>query len=181
MSSETTYHGMPSYWNAVITAGLITAIVYSVIGLASAYLTINGSTGAGQGLGITACLVSSIAGVISNRMYAKGFNLTYPIGKGALLGFLAALVTLLVGTAISLFWTQIIDTGMNDALMEAQILTMEAQGLTQDQIEQALAFSPDPGSLNGILIQFGIGFVSLSIINVISGIISAKIFAKEEE
>jgi hypothetical protein len=58
---------------------------------------------------------------------------------------------------------------------------MEAQGLTQDQIEQALAFSPDPGSLNGILIQFGIGFVSLSIINVISGIISAKIFAKEEE
>jgi hypothetical protein len=35
--------------------------------------------------------------------------------------------------------------------------------------------------MNAILVQFGIGFVSLSIINVISGIISAKIFAKEEE
>ena len=88
MTTETTHHGMPSYWNAVITAGLITAIVYSIIGLASAYLTIGGSTGAGQGLGISACLVSSIAGVIANRMYAKGFNLTYPIGKGAQLSII---------------------------------------------------------------------------------------------
>jgi len=181
MTTETTHHGMPSYWNAVITAGLITAIVYSIIGLASAYLTIGGSTGAGQGLGISACLVSSIAGVIANRLYAKGFNLTYPIGKGALLGFLAGLVTLIVGTAISLFWTEIIDTGMNDALMQSTIANLETQGLTQDQIDQALSISPEPGSMNAILVQFGIGFVSLSIINVISGIISAKIFAKEEE
>ena len=181
MTTETTHHGMPSYWNAVITAGLITAIVYSVIGLASAYLTIAGSSGAGQGLGIGACLISSIAGVIANRMYAKGFNLTYPIGKGALLGFLAGLVTLIVGTVISLFWTEIIDTGMNEALMQSNIATFEAQGLTQDQIDQALSFSPEPGSMNAILIQFAIGFGSLSIINVISGMISAKIFAKEEE
>ena len=181
MTTETTHHGMPSYWNAVITAGLITAIVYSIIGLASAYLTIGGSTGAGQGLGISACLVSSIAGVIANRMYAKGFNLTYPIGKGALLGFLAGLVTLIVGTAISLFWTEFIDTGMNDAVMQSTIANLETQGLTQDQIDQTLSFSPEPGSMNAILAQFGIGFFSLSIINVISGIISAKIFAKEEE
>ena len=32
-----------------------------------------------------------------------------------------------------------------------------------------------------MFIQFAIGFGSLSIINVISGMISAKIFAKEEE
>lgn len=185
MTTETTHHGMPSYWNAVITAGLITAIVYSIIGLASAYLTIGGSTGAGQGLGISACLVSSIAGVIANRLYAKGFNLTYPIGKGALLGFLAGLVTLNVGTAISLFWTEIIDTGMNDALNDAliqsTIANLETQGFTQDQIDQALSLSLEPGSMIYILVQIGIGFVSLSIINVISGIISAKIFAKEEE
>lgn len=181
MTTETTHHGMPSYWNAVITAGLITAIVYIIIGLASSYLTIGGSTGAGQGLGISACLVSSIAGVIANRLYAKGFNLTYPIGKGALLGFLAGLVTLIVGTAISLFWTEIIDTGMNDALMQSTIANLETQGLTQDQIDQALSLSLEPGSMIYILVQFGIGFVSLSIINVISGIISAKIFAKEEE
>ncbi len=181
MTTETTHHGMPSYWNAVITAGLITAIVNSIIGLASAYLTIRGSTGAGQGLWISACLVSSIAGVIANHMYAKGFNLTYPIGKGALLGFLAGLVTLIVGTAISLFWTEIIDTGMNEALMQSTIANLETQGLTQDQIDQALSLSPEPGSMNAILLQFVIGFVSLSIINLISGIISAKIFAKEEE
>ena len=181
MTTETTHHGMPSYWNAVITAGLITAIVYSIIGLASAYITIGGSAGAGHGLGISACVVSSIAGVIANRMYAKGFNLTYPIGKGALLGFLAGLVTLIVGTAISLFWTEIIDTGLNDALLQSTIANLETQGLTQDQIDQVLFFSPEPGSMNAILVQFGIGFFSLSIVNVISGIISAKIFAKEEE
>ena len=49
MTTETTHHGMPLL-NAVITAGLITAIVYTVIGLASTYLTIAGSSGAGQGL-----------------------------------------------------------------------------------------------------------------------------------
>ena len=97
------------------------------------------------------------------------------------LGFLAGLVTLIVGTVISFILTEIIDTGMNEALMQSTIATLEAQGLTQDQIDQALSFSPEPGSMNAILIQFAIGFGSLSIINVISGMISAKIFAKEEE
>ena len=44
-------------------------------------MTIAGSSV--TGMTIIGCLIASIAGIISNWMYAKGYNLTYPISKGA--------------------------------------------------------------------------------------------------
>ncbi|HCD50803.1 MAG TPA: hypothetical protein DEQ34_00045, partial [Balneolaceae bacterium] len=104
----------------------------------------------------------------------------YSLGKGALIGFLAAIVAVIVGTVISLIWTTVIDPGLNDAVYQAQISAMEAQGMSQEQIDMALSFSPEPGSTTAVLMGVGIGILGLGIVNVISGIISAKIFASEE-
>ena len=94
MTTETTHHGMPSYWNAVITAGLITGTILTVIQLTTSYMTIAGSSA--TGMAIIGCLIASIAGIISNWMYAKGYDLTYPIGKGALLGVFSGIITSIV-------------------------------------------------------------------------------------
>ena len=179
MTTETTYHGMPSYWNAVITAGLITGTILTVIQLTTSYMTIAGSSA--TGMAIIGCLIASIAGIISNWMYAKGYDLTYPIGKGALLGVFSGIITSIVTFSLSLFWTKVIDTGMNEAIIEATLKSFEDQGLSQEEIDMAQSFIPDPNSLVGLIITFLSALAMYVVINLISGIISAKIFAKEEE
>lgn len=179
MTTETTHHGMPSYWNAVITAGLITGTILTVIQLTTSYMTIAGSSA--TGMPIIGCLIASIAGIISNWMYAKGYDLTYPIGKGALLGVFSGIITSIVTFSLSLFWTKVIDTGMNEAIIEATLKSFEDQGLSQEEIDMAQSFIPDPNSLVGLIITFLLALAMYVVINLISGIISAKIFAKEEE
>lgn len=179
MTTETTHHGMPSYWNAVITAGLITGTILTVIQLTTSYMTIAGSST--TGMAIIGCLIASIAGIISNWMYAKGYDLTYPIGKGALLGVFSGIITSIVTFSLSLFWTKVIDTGMNEAIIEATLKSFEDQGLSQEEIDMAQSFIPDPNSLVGLIITFLSALAMYVVINLISGIISAKIFAKEEE
>lgn len=179
MTTETTHHGMPSYWNAVITAGLITGTILTVIQLTTSYMTIAGSSA--TGMAIIGCLIASIAGIISNWMYAKGYDLTYPIGKGALLGVFSGIITSIVTFSLSLFWTKVIDTGMNEAIIEATYKSFEDQGLSQEEIDMAQSFIPDPNSLVGLIITFLLALAMYVVINLISGIISAKIFAKEEE
>ena len=179
MTTETTHHGMPSYWNAVITAGLITGTILTVIQLTTSYMTIAGSST--TGMAIIGCLIASIAGIISNWMYAKGYDLTYPIGKGALLGVFSGIITSIVTFSLQLFWTKVIDTGMNEAIIEATLKSFEDQGLSQEEIDMAQSFIPDPNSLVGLIITFLSALAMYVVINLISGIISAKIFAKEEE
>ena len=179
MTTETTHHGMPSYWNAVITAGLITGTILTVIQLTTSYMTIAGSST--TGMAIIGCLIASIAGIISNWMYAKGYDLTYPIGKGALLGVFSGIITSIVTFSLQLFWTKVIDTGMNEAIIEATLKSFEDQGLSQEEIDMAQSFFPDPNSLVGLIITFLLALAMYVVINLISGIISAKIFAKEEE
>jgi hypothetical protein len=179
MTTETTHHGMPSYWNAVITAGLITGTILTVIQLTTSYMTIAGSSA--TGMAIIGCLIASIAGIISNWMYAKGYDLTYPIGKGALLGVFSGIITSIVTFSLQLFWTKVIDTGMNEAIIEATLKSFEDQGLSQEEIDMAQSFFPDPNSLVGLIITFLSALAMYVVINLISGIISAKIFAKEEE
>ena len=179
MTTETTHHGMPSYWNAVITAGLITGTILTVIQLTTSYMTIAGSSA--TGMAIIGCLIASIAGIISNWMYAKGYDLTYPIGKGALLGVFSGIITSIVTFSLQLFWTKVIDTGMNEAIIEATLKGFEDQGLSQEEIDMAQSFIPDPNSLVGLIITFLSALAMYVVINLISGIISAKIFAKEEE
>ena len=179
MTTETTHHGMPSYWNAVITAGLITGTILTVIQLTTSYMTIAGSSA--TGMAIIGCLIASIAGIISNWMYAKGYDLTYPIGKGALLGVFSGIITSIVTFSLQLFWTKVIDTGMNEAIIEATLKSFEDQGLSQEEIDMAQSFFPDPNSLVGLIITFLLALAMYVVINLISGIISAKIFAKEEE
>ena len=142
-------------------------------------MTIAGSSA--TGMPIIGFLIASSAGIISNWMYAKGYDLTYPIGKGALLGVFSGIITSIVTFSLSLFWTKVIDTGMNEAIIEATLKSFEDQGLSQEEIDMAQSFIPDPNSLVGLIITFLSALAMYVVINLISGIISAKIFAKEEE
>lgn len=180
MDSEQIPSKNPNYWPSVAIAGLATAVIYSGMGLLSGYLTLGGSATAGQITGVLTCLIGAVGGFIVNWHYANEYDITYKIGKGALLGFLTAVAAVVFGTLVSLIWTNLIDPGLNQALYDVQIETLEQQGMSQEQIDMAMSFTPKPGSTGYLLTQVGMGLVGLGIFNAISGLIGAKIFASEE-
>lgn len=177
---------LPSYWPSVLVGALIVGIIMSLLGVLSQYLTISSEPSGssftlGQSIGILACLISAIGGFIATRHYAKEFEITFPIGKGALIGFFTGAVGVLISSVISLIWTYVIDPELNQAVYDWSVRNLEAQNLPAEQFEMALNFIPEPGSLTTLMWTLVIGLVSVGILNLISGIIGAKVFASEED
>ncbi len=178
-------NSQPSYWTSVMIGALIIGLLMSVLGLVSQYMTINSEpNGANfslaQGIGSFACLIGAIGGFFAVRHFAKEYEITFPIGKGALIGFLTGVMGVLFSTVISLIWQYVIDTELNQAVYDWSIRNLEAQNLPSEQLEMAMNFVPDPGSISTLIWTMGIGIVAVGILNLISGIIGAKVFASEE-
>jgi len=179
-------NSQPSYWPSVMIGALIIGLIMSVLGIVSQYMTIGSEpTGSAfslaQGVGTLACLIAAIGGIISTRHYAKENEITFPIGKGALIGFMTGLVGVLISTVISLIWQYVIDPELNQAVYDWSIRNLEAMNLPAEQLEMQMNFIPEPGAMSSLLWAVGIGIVAVGILNLISGIIGAKIFAAEED
>lgn len=179
-------NSQPSYWPAVMVGALIIGLIMSVLGIISQYMTINSepvgsSFTLAQGIGTFACLFGAIGGFIATRQYATENEITFPIGKGALIGFLTGVAGVLVSTLISIIWQYIVDPELNQAVYDWTIRNLEVQNLPAEQFEMAMNFIPEPGAMSSLLWAVGIGIVALGVLNLISGIIGAKVFATEEE
>lgn len=174
----------PSYWNSVILASLITAIVVTAFSLIGGYMTIGSEpTGSffssAQLFSTIGCLIGALGGLFVNWHYVKENDITYKIGKGALLGLMVGFGATVFSVIISQIWN-VIDPGFQEALIEWNIQNFEAMQLPAEQTEQAIAGFEDPNSLQNIGLQALITFIGLGIVNVISGLIGAKVFASEE-
>lgn len=177
---------MPSYWNSVFIGGLTVAIIMAVMGLISQYMMI-GSEPSGspfnmsQAIGSASCLFGAIGGFIATRHYAKTFDVKFKLGKGAIIGLLAGVVGVLISTVITVIWTYLIDPELNQAVYDWNIANLEAMNLPQEQYEMQKSFIPEPGSTTALLIATGVGMAMMGVLNLISGLIGAKVFASEEE
>lgn len=174
----------PSYWNSVILASLITAIVVTAFSLIGGYMTLgtepSGSFfSSAQLFGTIGCLVGALGGLFVNWHYVKENDVTYKIGKGALLGLMVGLGATIFSVIISQIWN-VIDPGFQEALIEWNIQNLEAMQMPAEAREQAMAGFDDPNSLKNIGLQALFTFIGLGIVNVISGLIGAKVFASEE-
>ncbi len=179
-------NSQPSYWPSVMIGALIIGLIMSVLGIISQYMTIvSEPTGSSftlaQGIGTFACLFGAIGGFYATRHYAKENEITFPIGKGALIGFITGVVGVFVSTIIGIIWQYVIDPELDDAVYEWSVRNLEAQNLPAEQFEMALNFIPEPGAMSTLIWTIGIGIVALGVLNLISGIIGAKVFASEEE
>jgi hypothetical protein len=174
----------PSYWSSVIIASLVVGIVVTAFALIGGYMTLGTeATGSffssAQLWGTIGCLVGAIGGVIANWHYTKEYNVTYKIGKGALIGLFVGLGATIVAVILGQIWN-IIDPSYQQALVDWNIQNFEAMQMPAEAKEQAIAGMEDPNSLKNIGLQAVFTFVGLGIMNVISGLVGAKIFASEE-
>ena len=94
-------------------------------------------------------------------------------GQGLGIGTLLSLVSAVVSGIFRYVWVKFVDAGYNDRIQEATIKSMEDQGLSEDQIEQALEISsnftnPEITLVLGLFFATLIGFVLSLIVSAIT-------------
>ena len=125
----------------------------------------------GLGIGI-ACIV------LGTKAKRATVPATEEFGYGSALfaGFMIALFASLIGIVTTLLYTQVINPGMNDLALQAQIAKWEAAGLSSAQIERAdgfmrLMLSP--------VIQACFGFIFGLLFGTIISLITAAFLKRE--
>ena len=179
----------PSYWPSVIIGALVVTIVTSVI--VTAYLYYLASAEPSMGLLIKSglmmpisCLFGLLGGIISTRHYAKTNEITFAIGKGALIGLYTGLVASVFSLLLSQLW-QFIDPALMENFSNNLIEAMGSANMPEAQynetVDKMRADFANQQTLVGVLKGGAINAAVLGIVNAISGMIGAKIFASPEE
>lgn len=176
----------PSYWMSVATAGVIFGILAFALSLVSSYAVINSEpTGSWfspvQLLGTLVCLVGAFGGMLAVWHYAKEYDLFIKLGKGALIGFLTGAAITIVSIILSQVW-QLIDPDMTQKMIDSSIANIEAMDMPDGQKQQVIdATAEGFRSQSSILSQLMWGIPINGILNLITGMIGAKIFSQNEE
>lgn len=180
----------PSYWPSVIQAAIIVAVVTTVVGLGLLYYVAGSEPSMGimmiSGLTIPiTCLIGLIGGILATRSYAKAFDLTFPIGTGALIGLFTGIIAAVVGGILGQIWNFIDPTLMErfaDTMIGAFEMNDQIPDSQKDEIITNMEQSfEEQNSVGGVLKGIAINAGVLGFVNLLSGMIGAKIFASEEE
>lgn len=175
----------PSYWLSVSTAGLIFGIVAFILSLVSNYAIINSEpTGSlfspTQFLGAFACLAASFGGMLAVWHYARQHEVFIQLGRGALIGFLTGICVTVVTIVLGEAW-QFVDPDMTEQMIESTIANIEAIDMPEAQKQQIIdATAEGFQSQSSIFSQLLWGIPIYGILNLITGMIGAKIFGQQE-
>jgi len=183
---EPTVSGNPSYWTSVSIAGVIFGIVVFVISLISSYATINSEPSGSflnptQLIGTVGCLIGAFAGMLAAWHYAKEYDAVIKLGKGALIGFLTGAVIAVVNVLLSQIWS-LVDPDMLQKVIDSTIANYEAMDLPDEQKQQMIDITAQSlRSANSLWRQLLMGIPLYGLLNLITGMIGAKVFGKKEE
>jgi len=155
---------MPSKTQSIIVG----AAAYVILGVLINFLF----QGGGITAGILGCLIPFSSGLVAVWHYTATHNLTIPAGQGAGMGALAGLGGAVVATIIVL---ALISAGILPDPVEAARLQMESQGMSDEQIDGAVAMVE---LFSNPVIDLAIGAVVGALFGAISGAIGAVIFKK---
>jgi len=185
-SQQQKANSQPSYWTSVGVAGLLFGIIVFALSIISAYATINSEpTGSlfspVQLIGTLACLVGAFGGMLAIWHYTREFDVVVKLGKGALIGLLAGVAITIVNVLLSQIWT-IVDPDMMDKMIESTLANLEAMDMPEQQKQQTIDMTVESmRSQKNIGTQLLWGLPMYGILNIITGMIGAKIFGADEE
>lgn len=125
----------------------------------------------GLGIGI-ACIV---LGTKAKRATVPATE-EFSYGQALLAGFMISLFASLFGILTTFLYTQVINPGMNDLAMQAQIAKWEAAGLSSAQIERAEGMMR---KMMSPVMQASMGFIFGLLFSTIISLISAAFLKRE--
>ena len=178
--------GFSNYWQSIVLVGAIFSIVSFALSLFFGYRQINAEpTGAifspMMFSGVVICLITFVAGAVAVWHYTTEVSPFVKLGQGALVGFLTGAVIVILSVVLNEVWT-IFDPAYTDKLVEAAIANVEEMDLpsgSRDDMIDTMAESVR--SSQSISQQLFWGIPVTGLLNLISGMIGAKIFGKKEE
>jgi hypothetical protein len=183
----------PSYIMPALTNAIIVGVGLTVISLIVTYSTIGGEpTGSMFGpltfMQFGVCLIGSIAGILTVKGYAKMDGVELTLGNGAVIGLVTGLFLAVVITLLSYVWNNMIDPSLMDTMKNYMVNNMEmffekSGAMSGDALDQMLGevekSFEEQKTMMGILKGFGYSVLGLGIVNLISGMITAKVTAKD--
>lgn len=183
-SQQQTYNSEPSYWNSVAFAGLIFGVIVFALSLLTAYATINSEpTGSlfspTQLIGVLGCLFGAFGGMLAIWHYAGNYNISITLGRGALIGFLTGVAISVVSVLLNELWT-FVDPDMTQQVVESTIANLEQSDLPEQQKQQFIDLIAGSREGEGIGSQLLSDIPLYGILNLITGMIGAKIFGQDE-
>ena len=135
-------------------------------------------------VGLLPCILGLVGGIIATRHYAKTNEITFSIGKGALIGLLTGAVAAIITTILGQIW-QVIDPSLTDNFLDLMAQSFEAMDMPEAQYNEAIEglekSKAEQQSVVGILKALGMSLLGFGITNAITGMIGAKIFASPKE
>ncbi|MFO7846708.1 MAG: DUF4199 domain-containing protein [Balneolaceae bacterium] len=165
--------------------GLIFSVVTFAISLAMGYYQIS-SEPSGSLLspailsGTVVCLISILAGVLAVWHFTKEVNPYIKLGQGAALGFLTGAVMVVFTAVFGEFWN-FIDPEYTEKLVEATIANVEAMDLPDAQKQPMIDSMADSvRQQETFLSQVLWGIPVTGVLNLLTGMIGVKIFAKKD-
>jgi len=176
----------PSYWASVIISGVIFGIILFAIGLIAGYATINSEpTGAiftpSQLIGTVACLFGAFGGMLATWHYAKEHDIAIQLGKGALIGFLTGVIITFINILLTKGWA-FIDPDMTQKVIDSTVANVEAMEMPAEQKQMTIDMTVESlRSGQSIWSQLLWGIPMYGILNLITGVIGAKIFGNKED
>lgn len=174
-----------SYWNSVAIGGVVFGVIIFVLSLVAGYATINSeSTGSivspAVWIGALSCLVGAFGGMLAVWHYANDYNISITLGRGALIGFFTGVAVAIVSVLLNELWT-FVDPDMTQQIVDSTIANFEASDLPEQQKQQMIDMVAGSREGESIGSQLLSGIPLYGILNLLTGMIGAKIFGKDEE
>lgn len=181
--------GNATIWPSVFVGAVVFGLIVFALSIITGYIQINsepsGSLFQPSMLGyLVVCLVGAFGGMVSVWHYTREYQAEITLGRGALIGFMAGIVIILVSTLLSQGW-KLIDPNFTDRMMQATIRNFEASNMPdaqkQQQIDMIAQNFKDSETLVGVLKTMGWGLPVYGLLNLVTGMIGVKLFGRKQE
>lgn len=176
----------PSYWMSVAIAAVVIGLISFAIQIIFGYMQISSEPsgsiiGPSTFSGIFACLAGAFGGMMAVWHYAREYNVTMKLGKGALIGFLAGVGMVLVGIVLNELW-MVIDPDFNKQVLDSMIANFEEMDMPESSRQQmidSLGQKFEQGQSVGSQLLWGIPI--MGILNLLTGMLGVSLFARKSE
>lgn len=145
-------------------------LILGIISIALFLITVFAGLAGNKAMQWVGYIPTIIIIVLAHKEYKNSGDGFMSYGQGLGIGTLVALIGSLISTVFFYIYVKFVDSGFIDIIKEQQIAEMEKNGMSDEQIEQAMSFtetfmSPELLSVFAILGSVFFGFILSLIIS----------------
>ncbi|MEX2585827.1 MAG: DUF4199 family protein [Balneolaceae bacterium] len=173
------------YWHSVLIVGAAFGVVGSLVTILFGYLQISSEP---SGALLTPLMIGSVlvrlatcfAGMIAIWHMARSVTPWLTLSRGALIGFLAGGVVVIVDVVVQTLWLQI-DPAYTERVLESIIANLEQMNIPGDTREELIDQMAAAVETPSLFSQIFYGIPVTGLLNLLTGMLGIKYFARKPD